>query len=108
MSPLPAMLQPAPQPSRGREVRSDTPRLPTLSSEPARRRFRVLTRMRDAYNGGTMFDVQLQVTETGNLVWAQTFSDQREAEEFEAALEADLEELDDTAFRRKYGVPSRS
>lgn len=64
--------------------------------------------MRDAYNGGTMFDVQLQVTDTGNLVWSQTFSDQREAEEFEATLEADLDELDDAAFRRKYGVPSRA
>lgn len=79
-----------------------------MSSEPARRRFRVLTRMREAYNGGTMFDVQLQVTDSGNLVWSQTFSDQREAEEFQATLEADLDELDDAAFRRKYGVPSRA
>lgn len=77
-----------------------------MSAEPARRRFRVLTRMRDGYGGGTMFDVQLQAADSGNLLWAQTFTDKAQAEEFEASLQSDLDDLDDGAFRRKYGVPA--
>lgn len=80
----------------------------TLSVEPARRRFRILTRRRNGYDGATMFDVQLQVAETGNLIWAQTFTDASQADAYEATLEADLDELDETAFRRKYGVPAGS
>lgn len=55
-----------------------------------------------------MYDVQLQVSATGNLVWAQTFSDRQQAEEYERRLEADLDDLDETAFRRKYNVTSQS
>lgn len=53
-----------------------------------------------------MVDVQLQVTGTGALVWAQTFSDDEQAARFTDELEHDLGELPDGAFRRKYGVPS--
>lgn len=75
-------------------------------SEPARRHFRALTRTRGGYNGSVMYDVQLQSVASGQLVWAQTFTHQDQAEEFEAALEADLDELDAADFRRKYSVPS--
>lgn len=78
-----------------------------MTDDPARRHFRVLTRTRGGYNGSTMFDVQLQLTASGGLVWAQTFTDQGQAVEFEEALDADLDDLDDGSFRRKYGVPSR-
>jgi hypothetical protein len=71
-----------------------------------RRDFRVLTRRRGGYDGAVMFDVQLQVAATGALVWAQTFSDEAQADAFEAQLDGDLDELDDAAFRRKYGVPA--
>ena len=53
-----------------------------------------------------MYDVQLQVAATGALVWAQTFSDEDQADAFESQLDDDLDELDDVAFRRKYGVPA--
>ena len=46
-----------------------------------RQDFRVLTRRRGGYDG-TMVDIQLQVAATGALVWAQTFSDEDQAEEF--------------------------
>lgn len=72
---------------------------------PARNDFRVLTRTRGGYDDGVMYDVQLQVAATGNLVWAQTFTDQEQADEFQAQVEADLE-LDGHEFRRKYSVPS--
>lgn len=74
-------------------------------TERARRVFRVLTRTRGGYDGATMYDVQLQSITSGNLVWAQTFTDQAQASEFEMTLEQDLDELDDAQFRRKYGVP---
>jgi hypothetical protein len=77
-----------------------------LNDLSARRNFRVATRTRGGYNGSTMYDVQLQAAATGKMLWAQTFTDQEQAAEFEATLDADLESLDDTAFRRKYGVPS--
>jgi hypothetical protein len=79
-----------------------------VSQESARRHFRVLTRTRGGYNGSTMYDVQLQSAASGNLLWAQTFTDPKQAEEFEDNLDHDLDELDDAAFRRKYGVPSAS
>lgn len=66
----------------------------------------MLTRTRAGYDGAVMYDVQLQVVATGALVWAQTFSDSTQADEFQEELEADLDALDDTAFRRKYSVPS--
>ncbi len=53
-----------------------------------------------------MYDVQLQSTASGNLVWAQTFTDREQAGAFERALNADLDELDDVDFRRKYNVTS--
>lgn len=70
-----------------------------------RRDFRVSTRHRGGYDG-SLTDVQLQVAETGSIVWARTFSDQQQADEFQSELEADLDGLDDASFRRKYGVPS--
>ncbi len=79
--------------------------MPGDNDEPARRHFRVLTRTRGGYNGAVMYDVQLQGSASGNLVWAQTFTDRQEAEAYEARLEADLDELGDQAFRRRYGVP---
>jgi len=72
---------------------------------PPHRDFRVLTRQRGGYDGAWMVDVQLQVTATGALVWAQTFSDTAQADAFQHRLEEDLRSLDGTAFRRKYGVP---
>ena len=77
-----------------------------MSSQPARRTFRVLTRTRGGSDDATMYDVQLQAVATGNLLWAQTFTDQGQAQAFELELEQDLDELDGDAFRRKYGVPS--
>lgn len=71
----------------------------------ARNDFRVLTRTRGGYSDGVMYDVQLQVAATGSLVWAQTFTDQVQADEFQAEVEDDLE-LDVQEFRRKYSVPS--
>lgn len=75
-------------------------------ANPPRRDFRVLTRQRGGYDGAVMYDVQLQVSDTGALVWAQTFSDQQQADAFQSELEADLDTLDGASFRRKYGVPS--
>lgn len=72
----------------------------------ARHDFRVLTRTRSGYEGAVMFDVQLQVAATGALVWAQTFSDQEQADAFQDEIEHDLGELENEAFRRKYSVPS--
>ena len=68
--------------------------------------FRVLTRMRGGSAGATMYDVQLQLTATGSLVWAQTFSDQEQADRFQEQVEEDLDDLDSDGFRAKYGVPS--
>ncbi|HEX9766818.1 MAG TPA: hypothetical protein VGA36_08635 [Nitriliruptorales bacterium] len=75
-------------------------------ARPPRQRFRVLTRTRGGYDGAVMYDVQLQVADTGALVWAQTFSDQEQADAFQEELEADLDAMDDQMFRRKYSVPS--
>jgi hypothetical protein len=71
-----------------------------------RRDFRVLTRRRAGYDGAVLVDIQLQIAETGALVWAQSFSDEAQAEDFQRELEADLEALDDPEFRKKYGVPA--
>ena len=76
-----------------------------VTDELARRRFRVLTRTRGGYNGSTMYDVQLQSVESGQLLWARTFTDREQAEEFQAVVDTDLD-LADPEFRRKYGVPS--
>jgi hypothetical protein len=77
-----------------------------VTDRSPRQDFRVLTRRRGGYDGAVMYDVQLQVASTGALVWAQTFSDEDQAHEFESQLDRDLDELDDAAFRRKYGVPA--
>lgn len=77
-------------------------------SDSARRHFRALTRTRGGYNGSMMYDVQLQSVSSGRLLWAQTFTHHDQASAFEAELEADLDDLDDTAFRLKYGVPSNA
>ena len=79
-----------------------------MSDDSPRRTYRVLTRTRGGYNGSTMYDVQLQVAATGNLVWAQTFTDRDQAAAYERDLDHDLDELDDTTFRRKYNVTSQS
>ncbi|MDX1657613.1 MAG: hypothetical protein R3343_02220 [Nitriliruptorales bacterium] len=71
-----------------------------------RRDFRVLTRTRSGYDGGVMYDVQLQVASSGALVWAQTFTDQEQADTFQEEVEGDLDRLDNDEFRRKYSVPS--
>lgn len=75
--------------------------------QPARQVFRLLTRARGGYNGATMHDVQLQVIETGQLIWAQTFTDHEEARDYRRDVGGDLATLDDAAFRQKRGVPSR-
>jgi hypothetical protein len=71
-----------------------------------RQDFRVLTRRRGGYDGAVMVDIQLQVAATGALVWAQTFSDEAQASEFEQQVESDLDTLSIDEFRRKYSVPS--
>ncbi len=71
-----------------------------------RRTFRVLQRVREGSQGGTVVDVQLQVRRTGALVWAQTFSDPGQAAELLARLEADLDGLDEPTFRRAHRVPA--
>jgi hypothetical protein len=80
-------------------VTDDQPRTP-------RQDFRVLTRTRGGYDGAVMYDVQLQVAATGSLVWAQTFSDQSQADEFRERLDDDMGSLPMDEFRRKYSVPS--
>ena len=78
-----------------------------MSEDSPRRTYRVLTATRGGYNGSTMYDVQLQIAATGNLVWAQTFTDREQAEEYERRLDFDLDELDEPEFRRKYNVTSQ-
>ncbi|MGH3441641.1 MAG: hypothetical protein ACRDUY_06275 [Nitriliruptorales bacterium] len=78
--------------------------MPT-TQRPPRHAFRVLTRTRGRYDG-EMYDVQLQVNDTGALVWAQTFTDPEEADRYREEVEADLDSLDEKAFRRKWSVPS--
>lgn len=79
--------------------------MPAAADRSPRQDFRVLTRRRGGYDG-TMIDIQLQVAATGALVWAQTFSDEAQADTFADELESDLDTLDNDAFRRKYSVPS--
>lgn len=79
-----------------------------MSDDTARRLFRVLTRTRGGYNGSTMYDVQLQSVATGQLLWAQTFTDYDQATAFERRISDDLEYLPELDFRRKHGVPSNA
>lgn len=74
----------------------------------ARSTFRVLTRVRVGYDGGTLYDVQLQALASGGLLWAQTFTDAAEADAFEQRVLTDLADLDEAAFKRKYSVPATS
>ena len=67
--------------------------------------FRVLRAQRGGYDA-IMFDVQLQVVSTGALVWAQSFSNEQQADDFYTTVTTDLGTLDVAAFRSKYGVPS--
>ncbi len=53
-----------------------------------------------------MHDIQLIVSATGAMIWAQTFTDAEQAGEFLDRLESDLEEMDTTTFRERYSVPS--
>ncbi len=66
--------------------------------------FRVLMRHRGGYDQQDLVDVQLQNITDGSLIWAQTFSDAHQADTFADEVRADLRELDDTTFRRKYAV----
>lgn len=77
----------------------------TTKSRSPRHVFRVLTRTRAGYDG-EMYDIQLQVNDTGALVWAQTFTDAEEADRYREEVEGDLESLDEKAFRLKWSVPS--
>lgn len=77
----------------------------TTTKRSPRHVFRVLTRTRAGYDG-EMHDVQLQVNDTGALVWAQTFSDGEEAARYREDVEHDLDTLDEKAFRTKWSVPS--
>ncbi len=74
--------------------------------KPARQVFRLLTRIRTCYDGAVMYDIQLQSVATGGLIWAQTFSHERQAERYRAKVESDLEVLDEAEFRRKWRLPS--
>ena len=78
----------------------------TSTTRSPRSAFRVLTRTRTGYEGAVMYDVQLQVVATGALVWAQTFSDESEADRYREDVESDLDGLDESDFRRKWSVPS--
>lgn len=71
----------------------------------ARQDFRLLTRTRGGYDG-SLYDIQLQVASSGSLLWAQTFTDQAQADDFQAQVDLDMDELDYDDFRRKYSVPS--
>lgn len=78
----------------------------TIVTTAARTAFRVLTQIRGGYGDGVLYDVQLQSRQSGNLLWALTFTDADEAQAFEAQMRDDLDELDEPAFRRKHGVPA--
>lgn len=84
---------------------SNSPRVGRRQRTP-RSNFRVLTRTRGGYDGAVMYDIQLQIAATGALVWAQTFSDQNQADEFQAQVDQDMDDLDLDGFRRKYSVPA--
>ncbi|MGH8906058.1 MAG: hypothetical protein ACRD0K_06000 [Egibacteraceae bacterium] len=75
-------------------------------SEPARRVFRVLTRTRSGYDGGVMYDVQLQAIATAGLLWSKTFTDAAQAQDYASTLGSDLARLTAPDFRRKYSIPS--
>ncbi|MBY5163000.1 hypothetical protein [Salsipaludibacter albus] len=73
---------------------------------PARRDFRVHTQQRGGYEGAVMHDVQLVLSSTGAIIWAQTFTDADQAAEFLEQLTGDLDTMDTETFRDRYSVPS--
>jgi hypothetical protein len=77
-----------------------------VTRSSARRQFRILTRTRSGYDDAVMYDVRLQIAATGSIVWAQTFSDEAEAERYQDEVEHDLDTMDEETFRRKWSVPS--
>lgn len=76
------------------------------SERPARSDFRIQTQRRGGYEGAVMHDIQLVVSATGAMVWAQTFTDQEQADAFLAQITDHLEHLDSQEFRSRYSVPS--
>ncbi|MFA5785479.1 MAG: hypothetical protein WDA71_00595 [Actinomycetota bacterium] len=72
----------------------------------ARSRYRLRRGTRSGYQGATLLDFQLESLLAGTLVWSHTFTDPGQAEEFAVSVDADLDNLSDSEFRRKYGVPS--
>lgn len=70
--------------------------------------FRVATQTRSGYDHAVMHDVMLSTSETGRIVWSNTFSDEDQARTYVAELESDLDELPLEEFRRKYGVSSQA
>jgi hypothetical protein len=72
----------------------------------ARSRYRLRRGTRSGYQGATLRDFQLESLLTGTLIWSHTFTDPGQAEEFSVSVEADLDDLLESEFRRKYGVPS--
>lgn len=73
-----------------------------------RQAFRVATQTRSGYDHAVMHDVMLSVSETGRIVWSNTFSDEEQAHAYVAELESDLDVLPLEDFRRKYGVTSQA
>lgn len=72
----------------------------------ARNAFRVSTRTRTGYDHAVMYDVQLQLADTGRMIWSQTFTDRDEADLYQRGVEEDLDTLSEVAFRSKWSVPS--
>lgn len=78
----------------------------TAAERPARSDFRIATQRRGGYEGAVMHDVQLIVSATGAMVWAQTFSDEAQAEAFLDQVSTHLESMATAEFRTRYSVPS--
>jgi TolB-like protein len=76
------------------------------AGRPARSDFRIQTRRRGGYEGAVMHDIQLIVSATGAMVWAQTFTDEDQADAFLAQIEDHLAHMDSREFRSRYSVPS--
>jgi len=78
----------------------------TAPERAARSDFRIATQRRGGYEGAVMHDVQLIVSATGAIVWAQTFTDESQADEFLDQVSAHLESMGTDEFRTRYSVPS--
>ena len=90
-------------PSTTRRARDDEA---PVTSETARRAFRVRVQRRATPAGALFVDVQLESRASGRMVWAWTFSDPTLADELERELDRDLDALDEHAFRRRHRVTS--